>query len=116
MFGQGWTPEIFDTEMRGTACGIASGRQNALSVEATADSALLLCSALSNASAVCIRGTRTDPIDRGGMLAPLVGGILLSIDRALPVYAAVVMFFGAGICVLFLSEQPRRAGGPTFVH
>jgi hypothetical protein len=53
------------------------------------------------------------------MFAPLVGGLLLAIDRALPVYASVVIFFVAGLCVLLIPEQPRRLGksdGATFVH
>ncbi|KAF5340081.1 hypothetical protein D9758_013141 [Tetrapyrgos nigripes] len=71
----GWTPEIFGTEVRGTACGIAS--------------------ALSRV---------------GGMIAPLLGGVLLSIDRAVPVYTSVVVFCLAGTCVLFLKEDAGDAG------
>ncbi|KAK0203016.1 MFS general substrate transporter [Desarmillaria ectypa] len=66
----GWTPEIFGTKVRGTACGIAS--------------------ALSRI---------------GGMIAPLIGGMLLMIDRTVPVYTSVVVFVIAGVCVLFLKER-----------
>lgn len=67
----GWTPEIFSTGVRGTACGIAT--------------------ALSRI---------------GGMIAPLVGGVLLVVNRAFPVYASILVYmFGAG-CVLFLHETP----------
>ncbi|KAF9481138.1 MFS general substrate transporter [Pholiota conissans] len=65
----GWTPEIFGTKVRGTACGIAS--------------------ALSRI---------------GGMIAPLLGGFLLMMDRTVPVYTSVVIFAIAGFCVLLLKE------------
>lgn len=68
----GWTPEIFGTKVRGTACGIAS--------------------ALSRI---------------GGMIAPILGGVLLMVDRSVPVYTSVVIFAFAGFCVLLLKEDPR---------
>ncbi|EAU86401.2 membrane transporter [Coprinopsis cinerea okayama7 len=71
----GWTPEIFGTKVRGSACGIAS--------------------ALSRI---------------GGMIAPILGGILLMIDRSFPVYTSVVVFVVAGFCVLLLRETPRDGG------
>ncbi|THU90987.1 MFS general substrate transporter [Dendrothele bispora CBS 962.96] len=81
----GWTPEIFGTEIRGTACGIAS--------------------ALSRV---------------GGMIAPILGGVLLSIDRAVPVYTSVVVFCLAGVCVLLLREDAgegaRSGGAKVIVH
>ncbi|KAF8158011.1 major facilitator superfamily domain-containing protein [Crassisporium funariophilum] len=66
----GWTPEIFGTKIRGTACGIAS--------------------ALSRI---------------GGMIAPMLGGVLLMMNRSIPVYTSVVIFAIAGVCVLFLKEE-----------
>ncbi|KAF9493580.1 MFS general substrate transporter [Pleurotus eryngii] len=73
----GWTPEIFTTKVRGTACGIAS--------------------ALSRI---------------GGMIAPMLGGVLLMIDRSVPVYTSVVTFVLAGCCVLFLrGDSPEGASG-----
>lgn len=68
----GWTPEIFGTSVRGTACGIAS--------------------ALSRI---------------GGMIAPILGGWLLTIDVSFPVYTSVVTFVVAGFCVLLLKERER---------
>ncbi|KAF6754913.1 MFS general substrate transporter [Ephemerocybe angulata] len=68
----GWTPEIFGTKVRGTACGIAS--------------------ALSRI---------------GGMIAPILGGVLLMMDRSVPVYTSVVIFAIAGLTVLLLSEETR---------
>ncbi|KAJ8469013.1 hypothetical protein ONZ45_g17037 [Pleurotus djamor] len=65
----GWTPEIFSTKVRGSACGIAS--------------------ALSRI---------------GGMIAPMLGGVLLMVDRSVPVYTSVVVFVLAGCCVLLLKE------------
>jgi len=80
----GWTPEIFGTKVRGTACGIAS--------------------ALSRV---------------GGMIAPLLGGMLLVIDRSVPVYTGVVVFVIAGVAVLLLREdagEGRRTRARVIVH
>ena len=41
----------------------------------------------------------------GGMIAPLIGGILLTLDRSFPVYASVIVFVVAGVCVLLLDED-----------
>ncbi|KAF8799365.1 MFS general substrate transporter [Phlegmacium glaucopus] len=71
----GWTPEIFGTKIRGTACGIAS--------------------ALSRI---------------GGMIAPILGGILLMMNRSIPVYTSVVIFVIAGFCVLLLKEEAGEGG------
>ncbi|KAJ7701373.1 major facilitator superfamily domain-containing protein [Mycena rosella] len=71
----GWTPEIFATKVRGTACGIAS--------------------ALSRI---------------GGMIAPLLGGALLLVSRAAPVYTSMVAFVCAAGCVLLLSEDEGEGG------
>ncbi|KAJ6585433.1 major facilitator superfamily domain-containing protein [Mycena capillaripes] len=71
----GWTPEIFATKVRGTACGIAS--------------------ALSRI---------------GGMIAPILGGALLLISRAAPVYASMVAFVFAAGCVLLLREDEGEGG------
>jgi hypothetical protein len=52
------------------------------------------------------------------MFAPLIGGVLLSIDRALPVYTAVVIFLLAGVCTLFIREGERKgkASEHTLMH
>ncbi|KAJ7671688.1 major facilitator superfamily domain-containing protein [Mycena polygramma] len=71
----GWTPEIFATKVRGTACGIAS--------------------ALSRI---------------GGMIAPILGGALLLISRAAPVYTSMVAFVFAAACVLLLREDEGEGG------
>ncbi|KAJ7043097.1 MFS general substrate transporter [Mycena alexandri] len=71
----GWTPEIFATKVRGTACGIAS--------------------ALSRI---------------GGMIAPILGGALLIVSRAAPVYTSMVAFVLAAGCVLLLSEDEGEGG------
>lgn len=56
----------------------------------------------------------------GGMIAPIVGGLLLMIDRSVPVYTSVVIFALAGGCVLMLKETDgesgRGKGQKTFVH
>ncbi|EIN12783.1 MFS general substrate transporter, partial [Punctularia strigosozonata HHB-11173 SS5] len=82
----GWTPEIFGTEVRGTACGIAS--------------------ALSRI---------------GGMIAPMLGGALLAIDDALPVYVSIATFLAAGVCVVLLDppesdDAGTDLGGPSIMH
>ncbi|KAG8889996.1 hypothetical protein FRB98_001431 [Tulasnella sp. 332] len=57
----------------------------------------------------------------GGMIAPLLGGQLLVIDRRLPVYAAVVIFIVAGFSVLLLpserapTTETRRGDGYQLV-
>ncbi|KAF9240236.1 major facilitator superfamily domain-containing protein [Melanogaster broomeanus] len=76
-----WTPEIFGTKVRGTACGIAS--------------------ALSRI---------------GGMIAPLVGGALLVMDRSVPVYTSVVVFLITAACILLLHETAGQGGEFAFVH
>ncbi|EDR13555.1 uncharacterized protein LACBIDRAFT_308613 [Laccaria bicolor S238N-H82] len=35
----------------------------------------------------------------GGMITPMFGGMLLMIDRSLPVYASTMVFVFAGFCV-----------------
>lgn len=46
------------------------------------------------------------------MIAPLLGGQLLVIDRRFPVYAATVIFVIAGLAVLALpKEKPKSASG-----
>ncbi|KAA1469701.1 MFS general substrate transporter [Dentipellis sp. KUC8613] len=79
----GWTPEIFGTKVRGTACGTAS--------------------ALSRI---------------GGMIAPILGGLLLMADTSFPVYTSIVIFTLSGVFVLMLSEQPgdSKKGGPSLMH
>jgi MFS family permease len=80
----GWTPEIFGTKVRGTACGIAS--------------------ALSRI---------------GGMIAPLLGGALLVLNRGFPVWTSVVVYIIAGIFVLLLHESAGNSNGGaerSFMH
>jgi len=49
------------------------------------------------------------------MIAPILGGILLVMDRSIPVYTSVVIFAIAGFCVLLLKEEAgegaRSRGG-----
>jgi len=54
----------------------------------------------------------------GGMIAPILGGVLLVINRAVPVYTAVVVFAIAGFCVLLLKEDEsrRREKGKVMLH
>ena len=55
------------------------------------------------------------------MIAPMLGGSLLMIDRSIPVYTSVVTFAIAGFCVLLLKESAGdsargRKGGRAIVH
>jgi hypothetical protein len=54
------------------------------------------------------------------MIAPLLGGTLLMINRSSPVYTSVVIFAIAGICVLMLKEDAgdsaRERGDRAVVH
>ncbi|KZV73229.1 MFS general substrate transporter [Peniophora sp. CONT] len=80
----GWTPEIFSTKVRGTACGAAS--------------------ALSRI---------------GGMIAPVLGGVLFMVDLAFPVYTSIVVFGLSGACVLLLKEDAgvsQGGGRAALVH
>jgi hypothetical protein len=49
-------------------------------------------------------------LPRGGMIAPMLGGTLLMINRSIPVYTSVVIFAFAGICVLLLQEDVGEGG------
>jgi hypothetical protein len=95
-----WTPEIFGTKVRGTACGAASALSRMY---------VVLIS--------CIIARLTGSI-RGGMIAPILGGILLVANRSIPVYTSVVTFVIAGSCVLLLKEDnsPRQRGKRSIVH
>ncbi|QRW00419.1 major facilitator superfamily transporter [Ceratobasidium sp. AG-Ba] len=87
----GMTPEIFETKVRGTACGIASALNRV-----------------------------------GGMIAPIVGGILIESSMALPVYTAIVIFGFVVICVLLMpfekspnddeAEGDDGRGGYSVLH
>lgn len=41
------------------------------------------------------------------MIAPILGGRLLTIDVSFPVYTSVVTFVVAGICVLLIKEREK---------
>lgn len=44
------------------------------------------------------------------MIAPILGGVLLMMDRAFPVYMSIVAFVGAGLAVLMLKEDEGEGG------
>lgn len=54
------------------------------------------------------------------MIAPLLGGMLLMVNRSVPVYASVVIFAIAGVCVLLLKEDAgdggRESGERAILH
>lgn len=53
----------------------------------------------------------TVPFHRGGMIAPLLGGALLFVDRSFPVYASVVVYLVTALCVVPLHEMAGQGGG-----
>ncbi|KAG8737015.1 hypothetical protein FRC12_017314 [Ceratobasidium sp. 428] len=86
----GMTPEIFETKVRGTACGIASALNRV-----------------------------------GGMIAPILGGILIESSAALPVYTSICLLAFVVVCVLLLpfekspdeeSEGADGRGDYTALH
>ena len=44
------------------------------------------------------------------MIAPLLGGTLLFIDRSFPVYASVVVYLVTAACVVLLHETAGQGG------
>lgn len=44
------------------------------------------------------------------MVAPMLGGRLLVINSAFPVFASTVIFLVAGLCVLLLKESAGKHG------
>ena len=67
----------------------------------------------------CVQSLITST-DRSGMAAPMVGGILLAINPAFPVFASAVVFALAGCCVLLLKENEgsgtKKGGRAVMVH
>lgn len=57
-------------------------------------------------------------VPRGGMVAPILGGSLLMVNNSFPVYASIVIFLVATVCVLLLKEDEGDRGGAkgSFVH
>ncbi|KAH0826166.1 major facilitator superfamily domain-containing protein [Lanmaoa asiatica] len=50
-------------------------------------------------------------LHRGGMIAPLLGGTLLFINRSFPVYASVVVYLVTALCIVLLRETAGQGGG-----
>jgi hypothetical protein len=44
------------------------------------------------------------------MIAPILGGVLLMMDRSIPVYTSVVVFVISGILVLLVIEPEKGEG------
>jgi hypothetical protein len=60
--------------------------------------------------------------NRGGMIAPVLGGALLMASRSLPVYTSVVVFIIAVLCTLMLRIEEDKVsakdkdGGGALAH
>lgn len=50
----------------------------------------------------------------GGMIAPVLGGSLLIISRAVPVFTSAAVFVLAGICVLLLRVKESARNPELF--
>ena len=51
------------------------------------------------------------------MIAPILGGTLLTVDHSFPVYASIVIFILAGLCVILLEEhEGDRSGERVLAH
>lgn len=58
-----------------------------------------------------------DVIHSGGMIAPVLGGSLLVISRAVPVFTSAVIFVLAGSCVLLLRvKESGRSFESNMAH
>ncbi|KAF0536952.1 MFS general substrate transporter [Gigaspora margarita] len=68
----GYTPEVFEVKLRGTACGMSS--------------------ALGRIA---------------GIIAPIVTGVLLSINICIPLYLSASLFALSGICMILLPIETR---------
>jgi MFS family permease len=68
----GYTPEVFESKVRGTACGIASAFGRV-----------------------------------AGIIAPVVTGILLSLDVSVPLYVSALLFTLSGFCMVLLPIETR---------
>ena len=56
---------------------------------------------------------------RGGMISPVLGGVLLMISKSLPLYVSATMFTIAGFCILLLREdegEGRVKGKTVLAH
>ena len=98
----GWTPEIFSINVRGSACGIASALSRMCVLLSLPPPPLQIIGGFDLISFLFVF--------RGGMIAPILGGQLLTIDVSFPVYTSAVAFVIAGICVLFLKEAEKQEG------
>lgn len=108
----GWTPEIFGTKSMLQLCLVRSAQQL---IKYSSRNGLRHClCAVAHVSFYCGSfAAVTDDLVRtssGGMIAPLLGGILLTMDRTIPVYTSVVIFAIAGFCVLLLRENAGDSG------
>lgn len=53
---------------------------------------------------------------RGGMIAPLLGGTLLFVDRSFPVYASVAVYLITAVCIVLLRETPGGQAERAMLH
>jgi hypothetical protein len=90
--------------VRGTACGAAL----ALSRMYVPYLLMLFCAVM------------TPLVDRGGIIAPMAGGILLMMNPSFPVLASALVFALAGFCVLLLPENNGggidKGGHAAMIH
>ncbi len=79
----------------------------------------LECEIFFSLSMLLERSSKHPDLCRGGMIAPLLGGVLLTMSPSIPVYTSAVIFVVAGLCVVLLEEDHehgRRKSGRAIVH
>ena len=113
---------MFHFSVRGTACGIASALSRmyvvtthiTLSIPRSPPPFRIAHSLTINFSFFLFALL----VPRGGMVAPILGGSLLMVNNSFPVYASIVIFVVATVCVLLLKEDEGDRGGSkgSFVH
>ena len=98
----GYTPEVFETEVRGTASGVSSllkAKDTLCSTETSLTSSFLRRSADQTASGLS---------RLAGIIAPVLAGWLFSISINVPLVLSVVLFVTAAAMCLALPIETRR--------
>ncbi|CAK5273982.1 unnamed protein product [Mycena citricolor] len=107
----GWTPEIFSVKGEGQFLPVHLEFIRHIQSEE-----LLVASHLRSLECMSRFGTTYRVADlhgSGGITAPMLGGFLLLVSRAAPVYASMVVFVLAATCVLMLNEEEGESKRKT---
>lgn len=99
----GWTPAIFSTNGKSQLISIFYHLYFNSTWNCMWFSFRIFQSVRSFLSIIIFKLTK---FESGGIMAPLVGGWLLVIDKAFPVYASVAILLASSFAVLCLKDQP----------